>query len=148
MSKKPHISDDKIAAVIERLAEGLNLKESAAIDGFSIKNIYTRINASPELKDLHARAREDYQRTRVDEMHQIARTEPDVQRARLLCDNIKWEAARVLPKVFGDKITSEITGRDGGPVAVSNVTAQVLREIPTERLESILAASSEDAGKN
>ena len=130
MSAKPHISDEQIVAVIERMAEGLNLKESAAIDGFSIKNIYTRINASPELKDLHARAREDYQRIRVDEMNDIAKTEPDVARARLRCDNIKWEAARVLPKVFGDAVNLKHSNPEGGPVQHEIRTAEELaREI-------------------
>lgn len=130
MSAKPHISDEQIIAVIERMAEGLNLKESAAIDGFSIKNIYTRINASPELKDLHARAREDYQRIRVDEMNDIAKTEPDVARARLRCDNIKWEAARVLPKVFGDAVNLKHSNPEGGPVQHEVRTAEELaREI-------------------
>ena len=104
MSKKPHISDQQVIEVIERLADGLNLKESAAVSGLHAGNIYRRINESKELKELHARAREDYQRIRVDEMHHIAKTEPDVQRARLLCDNIKWEAARVLPKEYGDRL--------------------------------------------
>jgi len=49
---------------------------------------------------------------------------------------------------WAETVKNEHSGPNGGPVAVSNVTAQVLREIPTERLESILAASSEDAGKN
>ena len=130
MSAKPHISDEQIIAVIERMAEGLNLKESAAIDGFSIKNIYTRINASPELKDLHARAREDYQRIRVEEMNDIAKTEPDVARARLRCDNIKWEAARVLPKVFGDAVNLKHSNPEGGPVQHEVRTAEELaREI-------------------
>ena len=130
MSAKPHISDEQIIAVIERMAEGLNLKESAAIDGFSIKNIYTRINASPELKDLHARAREDYQRIRVDEMNDIAKTEPDVARARLRCDNIKWEAARVLPKVFGDAVNLKHSNPEGGPVQHEVRTAgELAREI-------------------
>ena len=48
---------------------------------------------------------------------------------------------------WAETVKNEHTGPNGGPVAVSNVTAQVLREIPTERLESILSAS-DDAGKN
>ena len=48
---------------------------------------------------------------------------------------------------WAETFKNEHSGPNGGPVAVSNVTAQVLREIPTERLESILAAS-DDAGKN
>jgi hypothetical protein len=38
-------------------------------------------------------------------MQNIAETVEDVSRAKLLCDNIKWEAARVSPKKYGDRIT-------------------------------------------
>jgi len=77
----------------------------------------------------------------------IALNEEAIARAKLRIETRKWLMGKHKPKKYGDKITSEITGPNGGPVAVSNVTAQVLREIPTERLESILAAS-DDAGKN
>jgi len=51
-------------------------------------------------------------------MHDIAKDEAiDVQRARLMVDCIKWEAARVLPKEFGDKIQQEHTGANGGAIS-------------------------------
>jgi hypothetical protein len=36
-----------------------------------------------------------------------------VQRARLMSDNRKWLLSKLLPKVFGDKVTQEVTGADG-----------------------------------
>ncbi len=57
------------------------------------------------LADMHARAREEYAEAKVEEMQNIAETVEDVSRAKLLCDNIKWEAARVSPKKYGDRIT-------------------------------------------
>ena len=57
------------------------------------------------LADMHARAREEYAEAKVEEMQNIAETVEDVGRARLMCDNIKWEAARVSPKKYGDRIT-------------------------------------------
>ena len=37
-----------------------------------------------------------------------------VQQARLMSDNRKWLLAKMLPKQFGDRVTQEIVGEDGG----------------------------------
>jgi len=74
------------------------------------------------LADMHARAREEYAESRVEELQNIAETVEDVGRARLLCDNIKWEAARVAPKKYGDRIENRHTDGDG-----NNLTVQVVQ---------------------
>lgn len=38
----------------------------------------------------------------------------EIQRLRLLSDNRKWLLSKMLPKRYGDKVTQEITGEDGG----------------------------------
>ena len=38
----------------------------------------------------------------------------EVQRLRLLSENRKWLLAKMRPKQYGDKVTQEITGEDGG----------------------------------
>ena len=63
------------------------------------------------LGDMHARAREEYAEARVAEMQNIAETVEDVARAKLLCDNIKWETARVVRKIR--RQSSERTHRQG-----------------------------------
>jgi hypothetical protein len=37
-----------------------------------------------------------------------------VQRARLMADSRKWFLSKTMPKKYGDKVTQEITGEDGG----------------------------------
>jgi hypothetical protein len=37
-----------------------------------------------------------------------------VQRARLMADSRKWFLSKQMPKKYGDKVTQEITGEDGG----------------------------------
>lgn len=39
-----------------------------------------------------------------------------VQRSRLRVDTRKWLLSKALPKVYGDKITQEVTGADGTPL--------------------------------
>src|ERR1700761_9568208 len=98
MSKGPHITDEQIAEVIERVADGLSLKEACSEAGFNYQNVLRRIRNSDDLSALDTRARIDFSRVQVESLNEIVRNEPDVQRARLLCDNIKWEAARVARK--------------------------------------------------
>jgi len=38
----------------------------------------------------------------------------EIQRLRLLSENRKWLLAKLRPKQYGDKVTQEITGEDGG----------------------------------
>jgi hypothetical protein len=39
-----------------------------------------------------------------------------VQRSRLRVDTRKWVAARLNPKKYGDRLTNEHSGPDGGPI--------------------------------
>ena len=38
----------------------------------------------------------------------------EIQRLRMLSDNRRWLLAKLRPKQYGDKVTQEITGEDGG----------------------------------
>ncbi len=45
-----------------------------------------------------------------------------INRSRLRIDSRKWIACKLLPKLYGEKITQEHTGKDGAPLtAVLNV---------------------------
>ena len=52
------------------------------------------------------------------EEHEVLNAE-HVQRSRLRVDTRKWLLSKVLPKVYGDKVMQEITGKDGGPIEVT-----------------------------
>jgi hypothetical protein len=83
---------------------GKSLKETCRLVKLNYARAYILINAHPELVKRWNQARVDYLRFKVEDMERIANTEPDVQRARLLCDNIKWEAQRVARHIYGDHI--------------------------------------------
>lgn len=38
------------------------------------------------------------------------------QRSRLRFDARRWLLSKALPKVYGDKLTTELTGKDGAPL--------------------------------
>lgn len=113
-------SDEDIAEVLRMMGDdAISVKAAAKKLGIDYSTVWKRIGESQELTDLYARSTEEYARTMVERLHSTARDEPDVQRARLMCDNIKWEAQRVCRKIYGDK--TEITGKDGGALTIEIV---------------------------
>lgn len=56
-----------------------------------------------------------------------------IARSRLRIDTRKWILAKMLPKVYGDKIMTEITGKDGGPVEMQATKIDVLALEPEQR---------------
>ena len=52
----------------------------------------------------------------------------NIQRSKLRVQARQWIAARMLSKKYGDRVTSEISGPDSGPIAVKNDNAPVALE--------------------
>ena len=116
------VTDEQIIEVISEMGEtGISLKAACDAQKLVYRTVMNRIRSSPELTALDARARQDYVRVRARELNEVAIREHDVARARLMCDNIKWEAARVLPKEFGDRIMNEHSGDPDRPIS-HNIT--------------------------
>jgi hypothetical protein len=45
-----------------------------------------------------------------------------INRSRLRVDTRKWLIARMAPKKYGDRVTNEVVGKDGGPIETAQVT--------------------------
>ena len=111
-------SREQVIEALQRLANGTPLVNVCREMGIPRSTLYYVINNDSDLLDMLTRAREEYAEARVCEMQEIAETVEDVGRARLMCDNIKWEAARIAPKKYSDRIIQENTGPGGGPMEV------------------------------
>ena len=44
----------------------------------------------------------------------------DSKAANVVLSSKRWRAAKLAPKKYGDKITTELTGADGGPVEIND----------------------------
>lgn len=53
-----------------------------------------------------------------------------VQRSRIRVDTRKWLLSKALPKVYGDKLTQEHTGPNGGPVQVQRIERVIVDPKP------------------
>lgn len=85
--------------------------------------------------EQYTRAREAQAEFYADQIVDIAdgvlpaRGDVDVQRDRLRVESRKWVAAKLLPKKYGDKITQEVTGKDGKPIEFTDPKAALLRGV-------------------
>ncbi|MDN5871676.1 MAG: hypothetical protein L0H73_13265 [Nitrococcus sp.] len=113
---KPKWTMSTVKPLLARMVEGNSLLDVCRERAISYGSVWQAIHADDEMAEMYARTKNDYVHARVAEMDEIARTEPDVQRARLRCDNIKWESARVAPKAYGDR--TMVAGDPDNPLRV------------------------------
>lgn len=112
-------NEEKVAKVIELIEAGESERsacEQADIARSTFRTTALRIGSGDQYARglvalAHSQA-EALEKT-IDDMrsgvidHQMARVEIDAR---------KWFASKFLPKQYGDKITQEHTGTDGGPI--------------------------------
>lgn len=106
--------------IIERLANGESLRSIVKDQEIpSHPTIYKWLNENAAFASQYARAREDQADTYADEIAAIADDESiptDSRRVRI--DARKWAASKLKPKKYGERISQELTGADGGPILV------------------------------
>lgn len=61
---------------------------------------------------------------------------------RLQVDTLKWKLSKMLPKVFGDKITNEHTGANGGPISIAAVDLKNLSDEELENMNRLMTKAS------
>lgn len=122
-------------SICEHIASGKSLVTWCSEAGRPNYSTLTRwLDAHESFRTSYMRAREDQADFLAEEIIQIAddgrndsyqddegnvRTDHDViARSRLRVDARKWYAGKVAPKKYGDKVQTEVSGVDGGPVNV------------------------------
>lgn len=140
MARPSDYSPELIATICERLSLGESLREICLSEEMPDKSTVMRwLSKHEEFRDQYAHAREAQADHWADEILEIAddgtndwteRQNRDgstqevidsehINRSRLRVDTRKWLMARMAPKKYGDKVTQEVTGNDGGPLVVS-----------------------------
>lgn len=121
MARPSDFTQEMADHICERLSEGESLRSICRDAGFPDKaTVFRWLIANKEFRDQYARARETQADAIADEILNIADEAEDAAKARVQIDARKWLAGKLRPKVYGDKITQEQTGPDGGPI--QNVT--------------------------
>ena len=141
---RPKVVTPEIAAKIcERIAEGETVREiGASQDMPSARTIYLTLASDEAFSQQYARSREaqlirwedelieiaddatnDWmERQNADGSKQDVLNSENIQRARVRIDTRKWIMAKRLPKKYGDRVTQEISGPNGGPIETKDLT--------------------------
>lgn len=102
--------------ILTRLAEGESIKDICGKDrkkGLPSEwTFYKRLLDDEAFAKRYTRARETQAHREADEIREIAdaSTNEDYQVSRLRIDARKWRAAKMAPKVYGDKLDIETKG--------------------------------------
>lgn len=138
---------DRICA---QLSAGMSLRTVCkAEDMPDAATVYRWLRTQSEFCEQYTRAKEDAADAFAEEMLDIAdeasndwmevhdKDNPGyrfngehVNRSRLRVDTRKWIASKLKPKKYGDRVQTELTGKDGGPIETRDLsTAEKGRRI-------------------
>lgn len=132
---RPSDYSQEIALIIcDRLSDGESLRSICRDESMPLKITVLRwLAARPEFVTQYARAREDQADTYADEITEIADDgkrdyvvgsdgvvvdHDHIARSRLRVDARKWIAAKLKPRKYGERLNTEHTGLDGGPIII------------------------------
>lgn len=124
---RPRIWTNEIGNIIcAELSRGFSLSEICRREGMpDITVVYDEMRRDPSFASRYARAKEESADTYAAKMLDIAFGKLDdanaVNAARLQIDTLKWIAAKLKPKSYGDRVAAELTGKDGGPIKTQSV---------------------------
>lgn len=138
---RPSDYTEELAEIIcLRLAEGESLRSVCRDDEMPSKQAVLRwLARNEQFRAQYVRAKEEGAEAIAEELFDIAddgtndwmeKLDKDgeaigyqlngehVQRSKLRIDTRKWYLSKIMPKKYGDKVTNEIVGKDGGAIQV------------------------------
>lgn len=108
-SRPLELTEEQKFTAINMAIEGQNLKSICNAILVTQWQFWDYKNRTPEFNNIFESARQEGVETMVDDIQVIADQEPDVLRARLKSENIRWIASKRKAHVYGDKLDLNIT---------------------------------------
>lgn len=128
MPYTPEQRDDIIERVFHRVEKGVSLREACREIGVAASTVLGWCDNDEATSERYARARAGLIDCRVHELHDIAdKATPETAAvAKLRIDTRKWELARIMHRKLGDRVQTELSGKDGGPIQTNGVVTYEL----------------------
>ncbi len=129
LDKHMKFNPDVAKQIIDRIANGESLRQIIKDKGIPARSVvYEWLAENKEFADQYARAREDQADTYADEIAAIA-DDPDIpsDQKRIMVDARKWIASKLKAKKYGDKLTQEHSGPEGGPIPFKGLDWNIVR---------------------
>lgn len=110
------MTEEQWEGLLNHLSEGGSVRGYVRETGIDRSGIFWTLARDPEKSDQYARAKSNGIEARLDAARETALTMEDVQRAKLVIDLDKWEASKLLPRKYGDKLDVTSKGEAIGKV--------------------------------
>ena len=135
-------SDEVALEICALRSEGMSLRAICRMKGMpSNRTIILWRRKSAEFAEMYRLASEDCADAHVTDIEDIAERvlsgKLDPQAARVAIDAKKWVACKLKNKAYGDKLHTELSGPNQGPIQFQNV-----EELTDEQLAAIAAGRS------
>lgn len=123
-------TEQLVADICDHLSTGKSITDIARLKGYpSADSIYRQMYRDEEFAAAIARAREAGQDHEADACVTMAdmATSEDWQVVKLRIWARQWRASKLAPKKYGDKMQTELTGANGGPVEFTKIVREIVK---------------------
>lgn len=135
-------------AICEQLCAGETLTGIAKQLEVNIASLLSWIEADPNrsVRAREARIKSAQMWDEKAETVLIVAADPfELAKARELAQHYRWRAKAVAPREYGDKVTQEHTGAEGGPITVASVNLKGLSDDELAKMHQLLAKAVDPA---
>lgn len=129
--------------VIAAIADTGSQTEAAKRCGIHRQRIDERELADEGFRSRIARAREIGYAARAEQAVLDAKSAEDATKGRLAFDAERWWLSKIAPRQFGDKVSLEHAGPNGGAIPVSHVDAGKLSDATLQELLNARRAATD-----
>ena len=150
----PPVAQDKCTAfgldrICDMIVAGETLTGIAAQVGVHVSSLLTWGEADPQRSARMREARHLAGRIWDEkaEMGILLAADPfELSRAKELAHHYRWRAKAVAPKEYGDKVTTEHTGKDGGPIALAAIDLKGMSDAELAQMQALLSKAAAGGG--
>ncbi|WP_052359994.1 hypothetical protein [Solidesulfovibrio alcoholivorans] len=98
-------SEEVVGTICQEIMAGKSLRTICAMEGMpAASTVYAWLGQYQGFQDMYAHAREVQADMLADEILEIADSDLDPNRARVMIDARKWLAGKLRPKKYGDRV--------------------------------------------
>lgn len=131
------LNDDQKNTAVELALKGSRLKEIRDAIGVSVGQFQSVLESDISFAARFARARATGHDEKAETLLTIPDEEPDVQKARLKSDNVKWFLAKLKPETYGDRIDLNVNQTVDIGGALADARARLLPTQQTEQIKDV-----------
>lgn len=129
MGRPSDYTPEIAARICALLAEGHSLRSICKADDMPCESTVRQwaLEDRCGFSAQYTRARDIGLDAVADDVIEIADGGGDPVRARLRFDARRWYLSKLAPKKYGDKVTNEHTGPEGGPIAITGINVNFVK---------------------